>query len=174
LPHSAEQHRQLEENLTALDQGPLLAEETAFMQEFGDVVHKNHKRLWNRGVMHSRPNELSGRSCWILRPFRSAFANWAHRSQRTIREVSAFDRHTQGSQHLSFGSRACHRHQPLLRFHCRWKLRQLGQKQRRSTHSERSGRESGRRDVILVEDILDTGLTINYLLKNLEARGRIL
>jgi hypoxanthine phosphoribosyltransferase len=27
------------------------------------------------------------------------------------------------------------------------------------------------RDVILVEDILDTGLTINYLLKNLEARG---
>jgi aryl-alcohol dehydrogenase-like predicted oxidoreductase len=36
---------QLEENLSALDQGPLPADEISFMREFGDVVHKAHKRF---------------------------------------------------------------------------------------------------------------------------------
>ena len=35
--------RQLEENLTALQQGPLNEEETHFMQEFGDAVYARHK-----------------------------------------------------------------------------------------------------------------------------------
>ncbi len=36
--------KQLEENLEALSQGPLDAEEMQFMQEFGDAVHR--QRRW--------------------------------------------------------------------------------------------------------------------------------
>jgi hypothetical protein len=36
--------RQLDENLAALDQGPLSADEMAFMRAFGDAVH--HTKKW--------------------------------------------------------------------------------------------------------------------------------